>query len=463
MPRRSQPRPHGVAAHATPATFTAAPKRALDFARAFRLHGRMRSLRFRLALLLALLPLAGRAAELSDAEKKITAYVDAHAADFAPDLAAAVAINSTTENLAGVRELGERFGRDLSALGFESQFVPLPEELGRAGHLVAERKGTRGKRLLLIGHLDTVLPGGNFRQEGNKVFGSGTNDMKGGDLVMIHALRALYATGALDQTQIIVVLTGDEESAGRPVEISRAALFDAAKRSDLALSFETAIGHTATVARRGSAGWSVEVQGATGHSSGIFSAAMGAGSVYEAARILTEFYQELRQLDGLTLNPALIVGGTDVTLDRTGGTAAGKSNITAQRTLLRGDLRTVSKEQLAEAKAKMTAIVARNLPRTSATITFDDGYPAMPPSPANYALLTQLDQASRDLGFAPITAYDPRARGAGDVAFISPPLPALDGLGIQGTGSHAPNETADLSTVPELVKRAAVLIYRLTR
>lgn len=423
----------------------------------------MRSLRFPFALLLIALPFVGVAAELSDAEKKITAYVDAHASEFAPELAAAVGIDSATENLAGVRALGERFGRDLSALGFESQFVPLPPELRRAGHLVAERKGTRGKRVLLIGHLDTVLPGGNFRQEGNTAYGSGTNDIKGGDLVMIHALRALYATGALEGTQIIVVMTGDEEAAGRPIEISRAALFDAAKRSDLALSFETAIGHTATVARRGSTGWSIEVQGATGHSSGIFSAAMGAGSVYEAARILTEFYQELRQLDGLTVNPALIVGGTDVSLESTKGTATGKTNITAQRTLLRGDLRPVSAEQLAQAKEKMRAIVARNLPRTSATITFDDGYPAMPPSPANYALLTQLDQVSRDLGFGAITAYDPRARGAGDVAFVSPPLPGLDGLGIQGTGAHAPNETANLATVPELVKRTAVLIYRLTR
>ena len=113
--------------------------------------------------------------------------------------------------------------------------------------------------------------------------------------------------------------------------------------------------------------------------------------------------------------------------------------------------------------AKMTAIVAKNLPRTSAKITFSEGYPAMPDSPANRALLAQLDQASRDLGFGEITAYDPRSRGAGDIAFVSPPLPALDGLGIRGGGAHAPNEWADLATVPELVQRTALLIYRLTR
>lgn len=401
---------------------------------------------------------------LSPEEQKIAAYVDAHAAEFARDLEAAVRIDSATENLAGVRQVGELFGRDLVAMGFDSKFVPLPPETKRAGHLVAERRGTRGKRLLLIGHLDTVLPGGNWRREGDKAFGAGVNDMKGGDLVMLHALKALHAAGALADTQIIVVMTGDEEAAGDPIEVSRRDLFEAAKRSDLALAFETAIGHTGTVARRGIIGWSLEVQGATGHSSGIFSAAAGSGSVYEMARILNEFHEQLRKLDGITCNPALVVGGTEAELDRTGGKVGGKSNIIAQRTLVRGDLRYLSAQQLAEAKAIMQAIVARHLPRTSAELKFENGgYPAMAPTDANYSLLAQLDQASRDLGLGEVTAYDPKSRGAGDIAFVSPPLPGLDGLGIRGTGAHAPGESADLATTPELVKRTAILIYRLTR
>lgn len=423
-------------------------------------------MRFRLSALLAailFLPFFPARAALSPAEEKIIAAVDAHVGTFARDLEQAVLIDSATENLAGVRQLGDIFGAQLTALGFESRWGPLPASTARAGHLFAERRGTKGKRLLLIGHLDTVLPGGKFRREGDRAIGSGASDIKGGDLIIIHALRALHTAGALADTQIIVAMTGDEEAAGRPVEVSRAALLEAARRSDVALAFEGAIGKTGTVARRGSTSWEIEVQGATGHSSGIFSSSMGAGSIYEASRILGEFYTELRQLEGLTLNPALIVGGTETSLTGTGGTTSGKTNITAQRTLIRGDLRTVSAAQLAEAQAKMHAIVAKNLPRTSATITFSEGYPAMPDSPANREVLSQLDQASRDLGFGAITAYDPRSRGAGDVAFVSPPLPALDGLGIRGSGAHAPNESADLATVPELVKRTALLIYRLTR
>ena len=421
-------------------------------------------MRYFIGFLLLIILTRAAVAGLTPEEQKIVASVDAHREDFARDLREAIMIDSATENLAGVRRMGEHFGRQLTALGFESRYVELPASTGRAGHLVAEHRGTKGKRILMLGHLDTVYPGGSYRQEGDIAYGSGVGDMKGGDVVMIHALRALHDAGVLADTQIIVVMTGDEEAPGSPIEVVRHDLFEAAKRSDLALAFESAIGRTGTVARRGSISWLLEVQGTTAHSSGIFSAAVGAGSVYEMSRILSGFYTELRKMDGVTLNAALVAGGADGELTRTGGKVAGKTNIIPQRTLVRGDLRFVSAPQLAEAQAAMQAIVtSNNLPRTSAVLKFDQGYAAMPPSPENYALLAQLDQASRDLGFGEITAFDPRGRGAGDISFVSPPLPALDGLGLGGKGEHTLNESTDLSTAPGLVKRTAVLLYRLTR
>ncbi|MFZ5497158.1 MAG: M20/M25/M40 family metallo-hydrolase [Verrucomicrobiota bacterium] len=414
-------------------------------------------------LALALLAGVPLAAALTPAERRIAAWVDTQTEQFARDLEAAVRIDSPTENLAGVRRMGGHFAAQLAELGFAARFVPLPESTGRAGHLVAERQGTRGKRVLLLGHLDTVLPGGSFRREGDTVHGSGVADMKGGDGVIIMALRALQAAGALDGAQIIVVLTGDEEAVGRPHEVARKDLLEAAARSDVVLAFESAIGATATVARRGSISWELEVQGVTGHSSGIFSDALGDGAVFELARILEGFREQVRQLDGATLSPALVTAGVEAELTRTGGTAKGKTNIIPQRALARGDLRTVSAEQLAEAQTRMQEVVRKNLRRTSAVLKFDEGYPAMAPTPANYALLAQLDEASRDLGLGGITAFDPRGRGAGDIAFVSPPLAGLDGLGLDGPGQHTAAEAADLRQVPALVKRAAVLIHRLTR
>ncbi len=415
------------------------------------------------ALLSVLCLVPSALAGLSAEEQKIVAYVDAHRDEFATDLEAAVRIDSATEHLAGVREMGDFFVTKFAAIGLDARFVPLPPETGRAGHFVAEHRGHRGKRVLLIGHLDTVFPGANWTREGNRANGAGVGDMKGGDVVLLHALKALAATVGLDDTQLIVVFTGDEELPGRPISTVRQTLREAAARSDVALAFESAVGLTGTVARRGHVSWKLVTQGVTGHSSGIFSSLDGSGSVYEAARILHEFHDELRRMDGITANPALIVGGTPAAIAGNGGTASGKPNIIAQRTEVVGDLRFISAEQLADAQARMQAIVARNLPRTSAELTFNEGYPAMPPRPENYALLAQLDQVSRDLSTGPITAYDPRSRGAGDIAFVSPPLPGLDGLGLGGQGEHTVHESGDLSAAPDLIKRAALLIYRLTR
>jgi glutamate carboxypeptidase len=404
------------------------------------------------------------AAPLNAEEQRVIAAAETGFVSFGAELEQIAQINSVTENLAGVRQLGDYFIREFQVLGFDSRFEALPASTGRAGHFVAERNGARGKRLLLIGHLDTVLPGGNFRREGDMVFGAGVADMKGGNLVILHALRALHRAGFLENTHITVVFTGDEESPGVPLDITRRSLREAAKRTDLALAFESDIPGTGTIARRGLATWELEVQGPTGHSSGIFSQAMGSGAVYEAARILSMFHAEIRRIDGVTLNPGLIVGGAQVELDRTTGTVSGKTNIVAQRVLVRGDLRFFDAEQFAEARAGMERALHDRFPRTSAKLTFHDGgYPAMPSSDANTALLAELDRASRDLGFGPITAFDPRGRGAGDVSFVSPPLPALDGLGLGGTGEHTTAEAADLKTAPALIKRTALLIYRLTR
>lgn len=421
---------------------------------------------FRILLAVAFFPVASgpTRAAVTAAEQRIVAAVDALQARFPEDLAQAVTIDSATENLAGVRQLAEMFAAQLRELGFDARFVEMPASTGRAGHLVAEHRGTKGKRILLIGHLDTVYPGANYRREGPVAHGAGTGDMKGGDIVILHALRALHDAGELADARIIVVMTGDEEAPGHPLALVRKDLVEAAARSDVALAFESAVGMTGTVARRGSISWRLEVRGETGHSSGIFSEEVGSGSVYEMARILSGFHTELRELDGVTCNPALVAGGADGDLTRTGGKVAGKTNIIPQRTLVRGDLRVTSPAQLAEARRRMQAIVSQNnLPHTSAMLTFDEGYPPMPPTPANYALLGELDQVSRDLGFGAITAFDPRGRGAGDIAFVSPPLPGLDGLGLGGKGEHTRNESTDLSTAPGLVKRAAVLIHRLAQ
>ena len=414
-------------------------------------------------LVLARTGLTAPSQGLSSEEQQIADYAAAHVEDAITTLQQIVDIESPTENLAGVKQVGATLSKEFEALGMTTHWIDMPADMKRAGHLVAETHGTQGKRLLLIGHIDTVLSGEKFRREGNKGYGTGTSDMKAGVVVLLYALKALDAAGALDNARIKVMLTGDEEDAGMPYEVSRGDLVAAAKESDAALSFEATIDDTATVGRRGASAWNIEVDGTTGHSGGIFGD-VGSGAIFEASRILDGFYRSLKGPKYLTFNPSVIVGGTQATLDDYTGNATGKSNVVPAKVYIMGDLRYISAKQEQAAHAKMSKIVAKNLPGTSARITFQQGYPAMTPTKGNYALLAELSEVSKDLGYGPVPALDPADRGAGDIGFISDLLPSLDGIGgAAGDNSHAPGEWVDLEPTPKLIQKAGVLIYRLSR
>jgi len=404
------------------------------------------------------------AQQLNDEEKRIASIVDANTAASVRLLERIVNTESPTEDLAGVKAVGAVIIPELKAMGFETRWIEMSAEAKRAGHLLAELKGSKGKRLLLLGHLDTVLRGERFRREGDRGFGTGIGDMHGGNVIALSALKALHAAGALKDIRIIVMFTGDEENSCEPVSLCRGDMIEAAKRSDAALSFEGTVRNTATVGRRGASSWTLTVEAKTGHSGQIFSKSMGNGAIFEASRILDEFRRELSDIKYLTFNPALIAGGTTTSVGDSEGSATGKTNVVPAKVVVNGDLRFISEDQKQSARAKMKEIVARNLPGTTATIKFFDGIPAMTPVEGNYELLRTLDRASQDLGLGPVEALDPGERGAGDVAFVADLLPAIDGIGIGGgQNSHARGESADLSTIPKLTQRAALLIYRLTR
>ncbi|TMB27430.1 MAG: M20 family metallopeptidase [Deltaproteobacteria bacterium] len=403
-------------------------------------------------------------------EARIVAYAKAHANEATALLERLVNVNSGTMNPEGVREFGRILAGELEATGFSTRWIDLPETK-RAGHLFAEHKGNRGKRLLLIGHLDTVFekdsPFQKFVREGNAAKGPGVADIKGGDVVMLFALKALRESGALDGASIVAAFTGDEENPGQPLEVARRDLIEAAKRSDVALEFENGLreGRTewGTVARRSLGWWTLRTTGQMGHAQGIFGEAAGHGAVYEAARILWAFDQDLRE-QYLTYNAALFLAGTSVTEegpDR--GTAAGKGNVIPQKAVVHGDLRALTVEQIRKTQQKMREIVAKSLPRTSAQIEFTDVYPPMPPTAGNRALLDRLNQVNSDLGFATMDPIDPSKRGAADISFVAPYVDSLAGMGIFGSGVHSPAEAAELDTLPEQIARAAVLMYRLTR
>lgn len=420
-------------------------------------------------LLLSMFVWGLSAQKLSRTEKKILQTIEKNNPSAISFLEEVVNINSGTLNIKGVKEVGMVFKEAFDAIDFETSWIAMPEELNRAGHLFAETSGTKGKKLLLIGHLDTVFeedsPFQTFTRINDSVaHAPGGNDMKGGNVIVLYALKALHENGLLDKAQITVAFTGDEESTGKPLSISRKDLIDVAKRSDIALGFETSTGFNyATVARRGSSGWEVKTTGKRAHSSGIFSESTGAGAVFEMSRILHEFYEEVKGEEYLTFNPGILLGGTFLDYDtKTGkGNAFGKSNVVAQTAVVKGGLRFISEEQKENARIKMRSIVKNNLPNTTAEINFTDSYPAMGPTTGNLALLKTLNTVSLDLKQGEVVAYDPGKRGAADTSFVAAYVDCLDGLGTMGSGAHTPQETVNLNTIEALTKRTAILVYRL--
>lgn len=410
------------------------------------------------------------AQQLSPVEKKLVQTVEQQMEQTLQLLRQSVDINSGTYNIAGVRAVGDLYAKELKALGFTVEWILLPDSLKRAGHLVAYRKGTKGKKLFLIGHLDTVfepdMPANPFTLlNDSTATGQGVNDMKGGDVAIIAALKAMHQYGLLDQTTITVYLTGDEENAGYPREVSRGDFISRAQQHDIALAFETASGmNTIATARRGASGWKLEVEGKQGHSSGVFGNA-GYGSIYEAARIINSFRERLSKEQYLTFNPGLIVGGSEVSFNDEAqqGQVAGKTNIISPRTYANGDLRFLSEEQKENARTVMREIVGQSLPGTKASIRFSDGIPSMPPTEGNTKLAAQLSEVSEALGFGKVSPGNPGSRGAGDISYVAKYLDCLDGLGASGRGAHAPGETINLKEYPKLIQRTAVFLYRLTR
>lgn len=419
----------------------------------------------------ALLLAQPAAAELSGPEQKIMTVVDSEQERTVDMLAKWVNQNSGSLNSPGVVRVGEMLRSELEPLGFKVEWLDM-KAAGRAGHIVARHKGNgRGKRMLLIGHLDTVFePDSSFQRwerKGNRGIGPGSGDDKGGMAVMVAALRAMHQAGTLKPADITVVLTGDEEDAGDPIEVTRGPLIEAGKWADVALDFEGLAQKDGkdmgSIARRSSDSWTLIVSGRTGHSSGVMHPEFGA--IYEVARIIDAFRRELPE-DKLTFNVGLVGGGATAEMDagRIRLDATGKTNIIPAVAVARGDLRAISQEQIDRTKAKMQAIVAQSLPATTAQITFDKGgYPPMAPTEGNRALLARLNRVNADMGLQQMGELDPMDRGAGDISFVAKDTDGLVGLGPAGAGSHAPGEWVDIGSIYKQAKRAAILMSRLAK
>ena len=204
--------------------------------------------RSRSLLLLLLFWMINASAALDDNEQAMVSWIDAHWEDAISLLEKTVNISSGTLNIEGVEKVGVVMRAELDALGLETEWIDLPPEMQRAGHLVGRNSGSGGRKFLLIGHLDTVFEADDtfqaFRREGNIGYGPGVDDMKSGNVVIVYALQALQHIGVLESLPVVVFYTGEEEKSGKPLSVSRKDLIEAGQWADISLGFESA--HSAT-------------------------------------------------------------------------------------------------------------------------------------------------------------------------------------------------------------------------
>ena len=411
------------------------------------------------------------AQSLNQDEKEIQKFVENKTSEAIDLLEKIVNINSGSLNIKGNLKVGKILQKELDKIGFNTYWVTYPKEVKRSGHLFAEMRGGKGEKITMVGHLDTVFekdhPFQKFVRQGNKAYGPGVDDNKGGIVSMLYVMKALNRIGKLKDMNLTLVFIGDEEKLGAHSSIVRKELIDAGKWADIGLGFEGAIGmETGTIARRSASSWILTTTGIQGHSSRVFGETLGYGAIFEASRIINTFREELAEEEYLTFNPGVIVGGTNTNYDPVNarGTAFGKTNVVSQSVTVHGGIRTISVNQLENAIKSMEKIVSNNLPGTTAKIEFKTSYPPMEPTKANYALLDKLEEVNIALGYGNLEPLDPSKRGAADISFIAPFVDAaLAGMGPDGSGAHSEDEWLDLTTFSKTTTRSTILIYRLTK
>ncbi|MCZ7668855.1 MAG: M20/M25/M40 family metallo-hydrolase [Chloroflexi bacterium] len=229
-----------------------------------------------------------------------------------------VGINSFTANKAGVDELGRKTAGSFAELGFAAEYIPSVHP-GFGHHLVLTRPGKSGRKIGLVSHLDTVFPraeerGNNFawRPDGERIYGPGTVDIKGGTLIIYMMLAALQATlpDVLDDITWIILLDASEEVAG--ADFGELCVARLGPEALACLIFEGGALQEGeakvVVARKGMAIFHIEVAGKAAHAGSAHNT--GANAILQLADVLQQVGRLTDYERNLTFNVGTITGGT---------------------------------------------------------------------------------------------------------------------------------------------------------
>ncbi|QKJ21042.1 M20 family metallopeptidase [Microbacterium hominis] len=364
------------------------------------------------------------------------------------ELAHLVSIDSGTHDAEGVDAVGRWCSARLAALGFAVEHIATaPVEGRRYGQVVvARRRGSGTRRVLLFAHLDTVYPAGTaaarpFRERDGRAYGPGVCDDKGGALAGIHAAQVLVESGFDSFGELVLVFTPDEE-VGSPA--SAEILAGIAAGMDAALCLECARENgDLVVARKGVADIGVSVRGRAAHS-GV-EPERGRNAAVEAARILLDLDRLNGRRADLTVNVGVLTAGE-------------RPNIVPGSATLSGEVRAKTAADLAWA---LEAIEQRAAAGTVPGVTACAQRAAVCPPLERTATRLLFDRA-RDVGAELGIAVGGAATGGvSDANFVAARgVPVLDGMGPIGGDDHSEAEWLDVASVPDRVALLALLVAR---
>jgi glutamate carboxypeptidase len=358
-----------------------------------------------------------------------------------------VNIDSGTNLKAGVNQVAGIIASKLRGLGFEVERLSQPDF---GDHLLARKGGPSAKRLLCIGHMDTVFPEGEakrrpFRIEGEKAYGPGVIDMKGGIVGLLFSLQALMEGDpdlyrALD---LILLLNSDEEVLSPS---STPYIIREARASDTVCVLEPArpMGQV-VIKRKGVGKYYLTVHGRAAHAGA--QPELGISAIEELARTILELHALNDFGDGLTVNVGVIRGG-------------GRSNIVAEHAYAEIDVRVIDQAQMDRVQEEFGRICRPHRDGIRMELTGGIEFPPMLKTERSLELLRLVQEAGRELG---VDIDEIPTGGGSDGNHASHYAPTIDGLGPQGTGAHSPDETLIVPTLLERSKVFALFIHKWQR
>lgn len=370
------------------------------------------------------------------------------------------AVSSATGENDGVRQVAARLATEFARYGLRCEVRELPENGATSPVLLASGPHVGRHPLLLLGHLDTVLPAQPPVREGERFVGTGALDMKGGFVMLVAALELLQKRGQRPPADMLVVAVPDEEAEGRISEMA-ARHFSAGARAVLVLEPGERRGgrETLVAGRRGLTEWRLELTGRAAHSGLAFWE--GRSALTAAAEWCILAHRLSRPGRGATVNIARLLAGTHDFVDAlpSGARFLGTSsqrNVVPDRAIVEGETRFLSPKEGSRIVARLAALANRVAQNRGVSATLSLGTTIQPVDPrgAGAELVRRTVELAAQRGFE-LEVEEDRG-GVSFPNFLVEPsrIPVVDGLGPVGGGMHTRDEFLDLTS---LARRSVLL------